>query len=149
MAFQQFRTFFIGMLGGIFAFILLHIEAAMKNASYGAVHTYNNGGKRSAMFGTQNEGQGGLFIFDENEKIRAQMGSYGRGGEKGQSLFGLHDRSEKLRLLNRLHGAKDAPVIVMKDSQGHDQIVFGLDAQTEKPFFFYKTSSGKTENLLK
>ena len=139
------------MLGGIFSFVLLSatdLEASLKSQTFSAVHLYNNKGERVAFIGTQEEGQGSAFFFDDEGSLRAQIGSYGSGLEKGQPLFGLHDRRNELRLLQRLSGTKGTPVLVMKDTNGIDNLIIGLEQNSEIPYIMYKKKDGTFANLL-
>lgn len=77
------------------------------------------------------------------------MGAYDSGSEKGQTLMGLHDKKGSLRLLMRLHGSQDSPVVVMKDRVGDDKLVFGLEGQDEMPYIKYRNKSGSMVNLIK
>jgi hypothetical protein len=68
--------------------------------------------------------------------------------ERGQTLFGMHDRFGYLRLLMRMHGPEDSPTVVMKDNTGKDRIVFGLDGTTQTPYFKYTNDHGEMVNLF-
>ncbi len=155
---QIINIFVVAFLGGIFGawffdnFIdktadLINTKPAHTKTSNN-VHNYYNGFKNRTVFIGSHENNGGLFLFDENGGLRAQMGSYSVGNEKGQSLFGLNDRKENLRLLNRLYGPNDVPTVILKDSNGQDQIVFGLDAVSEEPYFHYRHHDGSMKNLI-
>lgn len=110
---------------------------------------YNEQGQQAVYWGAGRNGQGVIFLMDKEGQPLVQLGSYEEGLEKGQSLFGLHDRKNALRLLVRLHGAKDSPTVVMKDDAGRDRIVFGLDGQTQDPYFqYYDAETQEMRNLF-
>jgi hypothetical protein len=74
-----------------------------------------------------NDGQPGQIFYGENGLIRLQMGTYDKPGERGMPLIGLSDNRGKLKLLLRLAGEYESPVLVMKDNAGRDRIVLGLN----------------------
>lgn len=89
-----------------------------------------------------------LWVFSADGKHKIQLGTYPRGGEAGQPLLGFTDDKGKLKLLFRLHGAKDSPVIVLKDDSGRDRMVIGLQGDGEQaPFIQCLDSRGKPTNL--
>lgn len=93
------------------------LKAAVERASFASVELFS-GGKRVGYIGSGNAGHGSLFLFNPEGGVEVQMGAYDSGAEKGQTLMGLHDKKGSLRLLMRLHGAQDSPVIVMKGRVG-------------------------------
>lgn len=109
---------------------------------------FNNDGQRIAVIGAGQTGQGTVFLFNPDGSISAQLGSYEAGSEKGQSLIGLNDRNNNLRLLMRLHGRHDSPFIVMKDKSGDDIIVIGLEGNDETPVLKYRNKNGIMKNAL-
>mgnify|MGYP003631116443 CR=1 FL=1 len=141
-----------GFLGGVFGSLLVSstaLYAASRDGNYRNVTVYNDQGKRVGFFGPYNQGGGFMFLFNEKGQTEIQMGAYASGAEKGQTLIGMNDRSDHLRFLFRLHGSKDSPTLIMKDSRGQDRIVMGLDGQTEVPYFRYLNSSGVMKDLLR
>jgi len=86
-------------------------------------------------------------------KYRVQLGSYGdeySAAERGQPLIGLFDNSANLRMLFRLAGKNESPVLIFKDRQHRDRIVFGLglNDKSEEPFFAYFDKAGKKHLLF-
>lgn len=76
-----------------------------------------------------------LWVYGPDGKHRIQMGTYPSGGEAGQPLIGLSDNAGRLRLLFRLSGPTDSPVIVFKDQYGSDRLILGLDSNNgEAPY---------------
>lgn len=149
---QQFLMMCLSaFFGALIAVILVApspSEAETKRMA-GLFEIYNNMKQRVAILGTGNEQQGSMFLFNEGGKPTHQMGTYGAGSEKGQSLFGMHDRNGHLRYLLRLHGPNDSPVLVMKDKAGQDKIVIGLEGPEETPYFKYVDPNGRVINLMK
>lgn len=109
---------------------------------------YNQAGKRTGYLGVGQSGQGTMFLFNSEGKISLQMGSYSGKSELGQSLFALHDREQRLRLLLRLDGPEDSPTIVLKDKFGRDKVVLGLDRFGEVPFLHYVDKHGAVKNVF-
>ncbi len=138
-------------LGGITGSMLLNAGTswAAKEQTLYTTNFYNNQGKRIGVIGAHNSGEGTLFLFNGNSgHTEVQMGAYGQGSERGQTLLGLHDRNGHLRHLTRMHGATDAPTVVFKDSSGSDRIVYGIDPQTQAPYFRYLDGNGRWQNLF-
>jgi hypothetical protein len=124
----------------------------VKNGHYKTIHLHNAKGNKVGYLGAHDagneDGQGIIFLYDGDGKQKVQLGSYGYGLEKGQSLIGLHDKQSYLRFLMRLHGANDSPTIIMKNSQGADTLVIGLDGQTQEPYIKYTDKTGQIKNLI-
>jgi hypothetical protein len=97
-----------------------------------------------------NDAQPGQFFYDENGQARIQMGTYNAAGERNQPLVGLSDKDGHLRLLFRLFGPNEVPVIIMKDNQGRDRMIMGLDLASEDqaPFIKVTGKDGATRDIL-
>ncbi|TAL35941.1 MAG: hypothetical protein EPN97_06790 [Alphaproteobacteria bacterium] len=97
-----------------------------------------------------NDGQPGQFFYDEKGQVRLQMGTYPAAGERGMPLLGLSDKDGHLRLLFRIFGENEVPVIIMKDNQGRDRIVMGLDLSSpdQTPFLKVTGKDGATRDIL-
>ncbi len=141
---------FCAFLGGMSGSILMTAtpSLAAKAQSLFTTNFFNDNKERIAVIGAHPGGEGTLFLFDGKGKTEIMMGAYPSGAEKGQSMIGMHDRNNHMRFLLRMYGAKDSPTMIMKDSAGRDRIVFGLDANSEKPYFMYSDDSGRMRNLL-
>lgn len=120
----------------------------IKAAGRSALEAFGVAGKRVAYIGPGNDDQGMFFLFNPQGGVEIQMGAYDSGSEKGQSILGLHGRNGSLRLLFRLHGSNDSPVMVMKDKVGDDKLVIGLEGINESPYIKYRNSKGSMVNLL-
>ncbi len=69
-------------------------------------------------------------FYHPNGKLAVQMGTYNddvRANEEGLPIAGLSDEQGNLRLLFRLDGSDESPLIIMKDTHGRNRIIFGLD----------------------
>lgn len=148
--FLTIATFsFLGGLIGSAAFTVTPTIAAKGKSLY-TTNFFNESSQRVATLGSNGSEEGALFLFNGgSQKLELQMGAYPSGSEKGQSLFGMHDRRGNLRYLTRMNGSKDAPTVIMKDSTGTDRIVFGLDENNQNPYFRYLDRGGQWQNLIK
>ncbi len=96
------------------------------------------------------DGQGGQIFYGENGLMRLQMGTYNGPGERGLPLLALSDNGGHIRMLLRLAGDNESPVLIMKDKKGSDRLVMGLglsDAKQE-PFLSITDSSGHRQNVF-
>lgn len=88
-------------------------------------------------------------FYGEDGKIRLQMGTYTAPGEKGLPLISLNDNSGNIRILMRLAGANEAPVLIFKDKNQRDRMVMGLSLSgTEEPFLATYDSNGSKTNVF-
>lgn len=140
---------FLGGLAGVIVLFPQEVVAKITRGQYYDLNLYNRDGKMVGFIGPGDVQQGMMFLFDENGKPRFQVGTYPSGSEKGQALVGLSDRRDQLRFLFRLHGSKDSPTMVMKDSAGRDRIVMGLDGETEAPYIYVTDQYGGARDILK
>ena len=87
----------------------------------------------------------GISVSGFDGRQRLQLATYNAPGEKGLPLVGLTDNKDHLRLLLRLGGPNESPVIVIKDSKGQDRLVMGLDMSgpNEEPFLATIDSQGQ------
>lgn len=89
-------------------------------------------------------------IYAADGKIRLQMGTYNRPGEAGLPLMGMSDNKGNLRMLLRLAGPNEAPVIIMKDNSHRDRVVMGLALgdEGEEPFLAVFDRNGKKKMIF-
>jgi hypothetical protein len=88
-------------------------------------------------------------FYGADGKIRLQMGTYTAPGEKGLPLISLNDNSGNIRILMRLAGSNEAPVLIFKDKNQHDRMVMGLSLNgTEEPFLATYDSNGSKTNVF-
>lgn len=109
---------------------------------------YNVSGKRVAYMGPGQIHQGTFFLYDAKQNVRIQMGSYTGRREEGQALIGMHDRHNRLRLLLRIAGHEDAPVLIFKDQYGRDRLEIGLFGQAEEPYIRVTNKDGVSKYLI-
>ncbi len=83
-------------------------------------------------------------FYGPDGRLRIQFGTYTTPGEIGLPLAALSDNNGTVRLLLRLAGANQSPVLVFKDSTGNDRMVMGLslNGEAQEPFLSYKDSKG-------
>lgn len=91
-----------------------------------------------------------MFLFGDDGQVRLQVGTYTAPGERGLPMIGMSDNHGHLRMLFRLAGANESPVIVMKDRAGRDRLVMGLGLSDsgEDAFLSITDSNGKKQNLF-
>lgn len=96
------------------------------------------------------DGQPGGVFYGEDGGMRLQMGTYPGAGERGQPLVGLSDAKGHLRLLLRLAGTNNSPVLVMKDDAGRDRVVLGLalEKAEQEPFLTVTGNDGKAREVF-
>ena len=99
-------------------------------------------------------GKGGavLNLLSAEGDLRLQLGTYDGSvsrSEKGLPLVGLSDNGRRLRLLLRLAGKNESPVLVFKDTRGADRMVIGLGLaeESEEPFIATFDRNGKKQLL--
>lgn len=139
-------------LGGFVAQVVMgaatgHAESVWQKAgAFQVADAKNSRGIMSYI----NDGQPGQFFYDEKGQVRVQVGTYPGGGERGMPLIGLSDKDGHLRLLFRLFGENEVPVIIMKDNQGRDRVVMGLDLSSpdQTPFLKVTGKDGTMRDIL-
>jgi hypothetical protein len=97
------------------------------------------------------DGSGAIISLNaDDQKQRIQIGTYNGAGEKGLPFIGLSDNKGDLRLLFRLAGSNESPVLIFKDSQHRDRMVMGLglNDSAEEPFIAYFDKSGNKQMLM-
>lgn len=80
-----------------------------------------------------------LNIDGPDGRLRVQAGYYDGSyatAEKGQPLVALYDNSHNIRLLLRLAGHNESPVLVFKDTNHRDRMVegLGMEGAEQEPF---------------
>lgn len=91
-------------------------------------------------------------IYGEDGKLRLQFGTYTgevRENEKGLPVMTLYDNEGLLRLLFRLDGPTQGPLIIMKDKKQRNRVIMGLDIwdEDEEPFLAIWDKDGKQRNI--
>jgi hypothetical protein len=95
------------------------------------------------------DGQPGMIFYGENGQMRIQSGTYNSGSERGQPMFSLNDSKGEIKMLLRIAGASDSPVIVMKDNSGRDRLVMGLSFDDKQsPFLNITDENGASQDVF-
>jgi hypothetical protein len=94
-----------------------------------------------------------ISLMGADGKQRIQLGSYDGSyskSEKGLPLIGFSDNQGGLRMLFRLAGSNESPVLVFKDRKHRDRMVIGLslNGNSEEPFIAFFDKSGKKHLLM-
>lgn len=112
--------------------------------------TAQAGGYASTIQSWTTDGQPAQAFYGEDGKMRIQLGTYNAAGERGLPLVGLSDNNGHLRMLLRLAGTNESPVLIMKDKGGNDRIVMGLSLsdKSEDPFLSITDSSGQRKAVF-
>ena len=84
-------------------------------------------------------------FYGEDGKLRIQLATYVAPGEQGLPMIGLSDNKGDLRMLLRLAGSNESPVLIFKDKQHRDRMVMGLGLSDagQEPFLAYFDDSGE------
>lgn len=83
-------------------------------------------------------------FYGADGKTRMQLGTYTAPGEAGLPMVALSDNQGEIRLLLRLAGANESPVLIFKDKEHRDRMVMGLGLNGEQsPFLAYFDKDGK------
>lgn len=123
-------------------------EASLLEGS-GLKRYYDSNGKLRLDLGIHNDNPIQDF-YGEDGKLRMQMATYVAPGEKGLPFLSLSDNSGNIRLLFRLAGKNESPVIIFKDKQHRDRMVFGLGMNDDKeePFLAYFDAYGQSHTAF-
>jgi len=89
-----------------------------------------------------------LNAHDGNQRL--QLGTYSAGGEQGLPLAGFSDNGSQLRMLLRLAGSNESPVIIFKDKSSRDRIVLGLGLEDagQEPFMAVFDANGNKKMIF-
>jgi hypothetical protein len=128
-----------------------------RNAAYKAnnrvhKHLRDEQGRVRIDYGMFN-GQPIQDFFGEDRSLRLQMATYTndvRANEKGLPVLTLYDRHGNLRQLWRLDGSNQTPLLILKDHEEHNRLIFGLDLEDpkEQPFLVWFGKDGKKNTLF-
>lgn len=136
-------------LGGFCAQIALHTfpsEAAAKMLSYLKVYDATN--SKGIEFYVH-QGYPAQNYYAPDGKIRIQNGIYNGAGEQGLPLVSLNDNQGNIRMLLRLAGRNESPVLIFKDTQHRDRLVLGLGLNADQnPFLAVFDENGAKTNVF-
>lgn len=141
---------FCAFAGGVFSDQFLR-DAQADTAERGFTRFYDTK-NRIRMDQGVNNNQAQQNIYGEDGKLRLQFGTYTgevRENEKGLPVVTLYDNNGLLRLLFRLDGPTQGPLIIMKDKQQKNRVIMGLDIwdENEEPFLAIWNKDGKQQNI--
>lgn len=93
-----------------------------------------------------------LTLMGPDGQMRVQAGHYDGSytpSEKGQPLLALYDNKHNIRLLLRLAGHNESPVLVFKDTNHRDRMVIGLNMEgaDQEPFIALFDKAGNKKML--
>lgn len=136
--------------GGIFSDQLLR-PAFADIAERGFARFFDGQSRNRMDLGVHN-GQPMQNLYGEDGKLRLQFGTYSgevRANEKGLPTVTLYDNEGLLRLLFRLDGPNQGPLIIMKDKKQKNRVIMGLDIWDgdEEPFLAIWDKDGKQQNI--
>ncbi|MBK6616550.1 hypothetical protein [Ottowia sp.] len=91
-----------------------------------------------------------MYVMTPDGRMRVQVGTYDQVGERGLPVLALSDNRDQIRLLLRLAGSNESPVLVMKDKSGRDRLVMGLGlgGESEEPFLYVVNDRGVRTDAL-
>ena len=99
-----------------------------------------------------------MYVSDESPaqnfyaadgKVRLQFGTYIAEGERGLPLISMSDNRGNVKMLLRLAGANESPVIIMKDNQKRDRLIMGLGTSGDQsPFLSIIDKDGQKQNIF-
>lgn len=136
--------------GGLFSDLFLR-PAFGDIAERGFARFFDEAGRTRIDVGV-NDGQAQQNLYGADGKLRIQLGTYTgdiRENEKGLPCLTLYDNSGRLRLLFRLDGPNQGPLIIMKDKSQRNRVIMGLDIwdENEEPFLAIWDKDGKQQNI--
>lgn len=140
-------------LGGFVAQVTVNsssVHAAAPSADERATQTFVDAQARKRMeLGISNDQPVQNFYGDDGQ-VRLRIGTYPGSTERGQPMTAFWDTNGNLKMLFRVAGPNQSPVIVMKDNQHHDRIVMGLALSDGKqePFLATFDSEGNKKMVF-
>jgi hypothetical protein len=135
-------------LGGFSAQILMSSHPSLASSMV----SYFNLGDATNKKGIElyvNDASPAQNFYAADGKIRLQMGTYTAAGERGLPLIAMSDNKGSIKMLFRLAGANESPVIIMKDNQQRDRIVMGLGLNgNDNPFLSIIDENGIKRDIF-
>jgi hypothetical protein len=150
-----------GLIGGIVgAYLLIHLDrsrtvlspafAATTHpqdvVSASRIRLMGADGKVRAELATSGDGGPALFFYDSAGRNRMVLGLYSPAEGEAPSVV-LNDAEQRAAGIFRLFGARDTPVVVLKN-QGRDRSVYGLNPASTDPFLANYTGDGKKSDVF-
>ena len=142
-----------GFAGGILgAYVLGHAQTALVTRASAAVATQelvsanrirllDASGKARAELTMSSDGGPALFFYDTHGRNRLVLGLYSP-VESEYPFVVLNDTKELAAGIFRLFGARETPVVVLKN-KGQDRSIYGLNFGSTEPFLVNIAPDGK------
>jgi hypothetical protein len=110
------------------------------------VQLTDGNGKLRAELAMSGDGGPALFFFDSAGRNRLVLGLYAPAG--GQFPFVvLNDTRQNAAGIFRLFGARETPVVVLKND-GRDRSIYGLNPNSSEPFLANYSNDGKKSDVF-
>jgi hypothetical protein len=149
-----------GFLGGLLgAFVLAQLGAggALPSASAAAppaqnivtasrVRLADAAGKVRAELAMSADGGPALFFYDSAGRNRLVLGLYSP-AEGEYPFVVLNDTQQRAAGIFRLFGARETPVVVLKN-RGQDRSIYGLNPGSTDPFLVNISGDGKKTDVF-
>lgn len=146
---STFIMIIFAFIGGFVAQLTLYAiptEAASRMLSYLKVYDATN--SKGIEFYVH-QGYPAQNYYAPDGKIRIQNGIYNGAGEQGLPLVSLNDNQGNIRMLLRLAGRNESPVLIFKDTQHRDRLVLGLGLNADQnPFLAVFDENGTKTNVF-
>jgi hypothetical protein len=153
-----------GFFGGVFSdqFLRPAFEIIGAHRSSGMSTFVDGNGQKRMDIGVYRD-QPIQDLYGMDGKLRLQFGTYlgkidvppgepnpYREDEKGLPYFTLSDNEGRLKMVIRLDGPKQGPLIIMKDNTGTNRMIMGLDIwdKAEEPFLVTWDKDGKQHDII-
>jgi hypothetical protein len=130
---------FFSFLGGVVSQPLMRAGVSLaQGESPDRVFFRDQNGRTRLDLGVVN-GQPLQNLYGDDGRLRMQFGTYSEevsANEKGMPFITFSGNNGHLKMLLRVAGPNESPVLVMKDNRGNDRIVLGLSLGDpgEEPF---------------
>jgi hypothetical protein len=110
------------------------------------VRLTDGSGKLRAELAMSGDGGPALFFFDSSGRNRLVLGLYSP-AEGEYPFVVLNDTRQNAAGIFRLFGAREAPVVVLKNN-GRDRSIYGLNPNSSEPFLVNYSSDGKKSDVF-
>jgi len=149
---QQFLVgLFSGVVGGLTsAYVVGHLSVPPVSAAVAAtredvvaarrIQLVDSAGRTRALLAMSPDGGPGLFFYDTSGRNRLVLGLYAP-AESEYPFVVLNDGQQHAAGIFRLFGAKETPVVVLKN-QGRDRSIYGLNPGSTEPFLANYSNDG-------
>jgi hypothetical protein len=141
--------FLVGLLSGVVggltsAYLVGHLGAAAATredvVSAHRIQLVDSAGRTRALLAMSPDGGPGLFFYDTSGRNRLVLGLYAP-AESEYPFVVLNDGQQQAAGIFRLFGAKETPVVVLKN-KGRDRSIYGLNPGSTEPFLANYANDG-------